>query len=386
MDSFRNLHTNRPAPHDEYQEPLKTRRMDFMNAAAASTTTYTYGDKVVDRNLGLFTNLHPMTLPGKVDSSPSKPTLNFNLSVKSAPLKRVPQHFQRDTSIISSHSTPQDLFNNLGSALSQDCNVDYEHSERDHQINGIVFESGQNASFEVNVFQAEQGILAEFKRIYGCAFAFHAFYCRIVEEPTFKAHIKAFITQSPIPFNNIPLALELLDNPPMDLSDPLFDLPTCGSFEEQVGSAVDMLKSQYVEDRKDGVCELMRLCRSDQANVKAFLQVVGALAHGELLLSNDTEIARNSCEIVEIVCKAASEMHEKCIETLLAHFECVLDAPDSLLTRRCKYHLIKSLEVLSKSCAHKIPADWVDILKPYESNAVIRESVGAILGNIVSVR
>lgn len=343
------------------------------------------------KGLGKELGLPPLSM--------SLPTPSFS----STSLGAVPSHFSRSTSFYS-NSSHEALFKGLVDyfEVSDKC----DHICEDNKIVGIAQGgSGESCSFVVSVFHCnpDNRLLVEFRRTFGCCFAFRQFYDTAAASKSIAQHITNFVTNAPAPAPLMDLNC-LGDLPPLgDLGDlsGFDDLPGAagglpglpGLGFDPLAHALSLLQSKYVMEQREGAAAVLNITKGKMSAATAD-RLIAELCSRNLLQSMDSDVARHACEVLENLCCAdqpgqdadADVIRRKVWQSLLDHMMNVLDSPDSLSTRKCKRHVARALQAVTATSPCEIPsqsrAQYVSILREYRSHSQLSDSINATLHQI----
>jgi hypothetical protein len=313
--------------------------------------------------------LRPLTMT-------SLPSSTFN----STPLEPLPTRFASSTSFYTTCS--HDIFiSTLSNILEGNDNCDFNCEN--NKIVGITHAPGES-SWTVGLFQADNRLAVEFKRTFGCPFAFRQFYNYVVTTPAIATIISEFFTSAPSS-SSLGL-LDASDLPPLD------DLPPMDSElggEDPLANPVALLKSQFVVDQREGAMEILSLTKdADTVRAADADRLVGELCDLNLLLAGDSCVARNACELLENLCCADSLdfIRSKVWKLLLDAMMHVLDSPDSLSTRKCKRHIARAMQAITAAGNCQMPPEKGDqyesILRAYTKNPHLSAPITATLEQI----
>jgi len=392
-------------PHDELPESTErelptdilTRSVKVLPQADFSNNFSNWGAPAPDAFSDPFSGFS-----NGFDKSSSKKLQNElpPLSMTLAPLpsvnithpQTVPLHFSRSTSFYStsSHTALVEL---LISHFKADISVDYNcESEK---ISGISQSSGgKQCSWAVSVFSCnkENKLLVEFKRTFGCCFAFRQFYNSCVASPMVAKHICDYATSAPAQ-EELPLSNMCDfggDLPPLGFGSDLVglddELPGPGQgCVDPLNRAMELLQSQYVDEQRSGALSLLHLTRGEMGQ-DMVERLISGFCSMNLLQSMDSDVARHACEVLENLCANTLNCEgagAKIWQGMLHHMMNILDSPDSLSTRKCKRHVAKALQVVTASRCCEIPSalrtQYVSILREYTKHAELSPSINATL-------
>jgi hypothetical protein len=325
-----------------------------------------------------------------------------------------PNYFAKSTSFYTREGVSHDdLLRELSIALTNNANADHTFSKRDQQISGMAYGSAEHSegcSWMVSVFKPKCTtragcLLVEFKKTFGCAFAFRQLYFDTAT--AVGGLITAFVTSPPCaPKPALDLDMDMLDCsqlPPLCDLPPLAplgggsDLPPLPALSElgSVGfgctNATDLeasfalASSRYFSEQQDGLLSLLRIAQSpmDVCVAGKMVDLLRVPCH-PLLLSVDSTVSRHSCHLLETLC-ADPELCPRVLIELLDKMMAILDSPDSLASRKNKRHMAKALEIATKTsptCARHFPPQYVQVLKTFQDSEQLAGSISNILAQL----
>lgn len=344
--------------------------------------------------------LPPLSMTSMTSSAPA-PLPSINTALQGVPL-----HFSRSTSFYS-NSSQTSLVELLVSHFKTVPQVDFDCEGE--KISGISQSSGgKQCSWAVSIFSCnpESKLLVEFKRTFGCGFAFREFYSSCVASPMVAKHISNLAcanapAATAMPQDELPLGNMCDfggDLPPLDfggLGDDLggdlcgLGLPGLGGLGnvDPVDRAMELLRSKFVDEQRSGAQSLVLITRGVMGQDIVERLISGFCSmKGGLLQSMDSDVARHACEILENLCKntlSCESSGAMIWQGMLHHMMNVLDSPDSLSTRKCKRHVAKALQIVTASRCCEIPSglqnQYLSILREYTKHNDLSPSINATL-------